>query len=128
MALETVIRDSMTPKDAGVIAVEHLVSVKKPESRKEDFGTEIELKTELSEMDVFVHTVCDEVNRWLSLSKEDDMANINVLGTIVERKERKLLSKGRKSRSEIVEVARPQQQGDNAQTQNFIRRLFTPRP
>lgn len=126
MTLENVIRESITPKEAGVIAVEHLVSVRQRKSQLEEFGTEIELKTDLKDIDVFVHTVCDEVNRWLSMENEDDMAKINVLATIVERKERKLLSLGRKSRAEVVDVARPREQNNDSNA-SWVKKLFTPR-
>jgi hypothetical protein len=130
MALETVIRDSNTPKDAGFIAVEHLVTVKPREKnpREDHVGTEIELKTDLSNEMVMVHTAGDFIGMLSMIKDKDDFRDMNVLQILIERKERKLLSLDRKSRLEVVDVARPQTNGNDQQAQSFIRRMFSPRP
>jgi len=124
MTLETVIRDSNQQKDAQSIAVNHLVQVQP--TQKEDFGTEVELKTDLTEEEVIIHTICDEVGKIFSGDGTEDFSKVNILQRCVERKERKLLSKGRQSRSEVVAVARAREDS-NTTNEGFFKKLFTPR-
>lgn len=122
--IEDVIKDSLKNKTASLLAVETLVSVKNKE-HKEDFGTDVELKTDLDERSVIVHSLLDEVSRILMLSPSDFNKEI-VVPKIVERKERKLLSKNRKSREEVVRVAKPEESVEEKRAGIFSR-LFTPK-
>jgi hypothetical protein len=123
--LEDTIRQSMIPEDAGVIGVKHLVTVRNRE--KEDFGSEVELKTDLDSEDVFIHTVCDFAN-WIFTMDDANkkLEDINILGRIVEQKERKRLSLDRKSRSEVVMIAKRPEDSAPIENKSFWRKMFTP--
>ena len=86
------------------------------------------MKTDLDDNAVVIHTAVDMMNRILDMSKKDFTENI-ITQDLVQIKERKLLSKGRKSRREIVEVARNPDQNvfEGDQSQSFVKRMFTPR-
>lgn len=109
-------------------AVKHLIDVKPRVSGMSD--TDIELKTDLDSDEIRLHTVADVLSTILE-SKPDVFNSKCIISDLVNKKERKSLSKNRLSRQEIVAVARqpdmfmgnPEQQ----QSQGFIKRLFMPR-
>lgn len=103
-------------------AVESLIKVKKREKGQD---SEIELKTDLDESDVCVHTSIDMLNNFLEMGHKD-FSKVSVIGELVNKKERKLLSKNRRSRLEIVEVARhPDLNMVQEQVKDsFVKRLF----
>ena len=126
MSLEEQIRQSMMPEDAGVIGVKHLVTVRRKQIG--DFGSEVELKTDLDSEDVFIHTACDVAN-WIfqkAENNENDLRKVNILGRIVEQKERKRLSLDRKSRAEVVAVAKRPEDSAPIENKSFWRKMFTP--
>jgi len=106
-------------------AVESLIKVR---DQKKGQQSEIELKTDLDDSDVCVHTSVDMLQAVLEM-EGDDMATKSILGILVNKKERKLLSKDRKSRLEIVEVARhPDMNVSQDQAkQGFVQRFFSRR-
>lgn len=71
-------------------------------TRKKGEFSNIELKTDLTESDVCLHTRAEMLQRFLETK---DMKT-PMLSLLVEIKERKLLSKDRKSRLEIVEIGK----------------------
>ncbi len=81
-------------------AVKSLINVKEREIGK--LGSEIELKTDLSDKDICVHTAVDMMSNLL----EKTFNKKSIIGDLINIKERKLLSKNRQSRREIVEVAK----------------------
>lgn len=89
--------------------------------------TEIELKTDLSEDEVKLHTAVDMLSAFLEMTPTE-FKKKSVISQLVNKKERKSLSKNRKSREEIVAVAKnpdtimEQQPGVS---QNFIKKFFT---
>jgi hypothetical protein len=90
--------------------------------------SEIELKTDLTSDEVRIHTALDCIGNILEMPKEKFNGSC-ILSDIVHRKERKALSLNRKSRGEIVNVARnPDQIVDGGQPQEgFIKRFFSSR-
>lgn len=80
-------------------ATSSLIDVK---PRKKGEFSNIELKTDLTEADVCLHTRAEMLQR---IMESSDM-KMPFLSTLVEIKERKLLSKDRKSRLEIVEIGK----------------------
>lgn len=103
-------------------AVESLITVKPRETAG---PSDVELKTELSEADVCNHTRAAIIGRALELKS---LIGPNIIAEIIEVKERKLISKDRGSRKEIVEIAR---NPDNViateqQKGGFINKLFRP--
>lgn len=118
--IEELIRDETAQSKA----VKSLIEIKP--KNKADFGSDIEVKTDLDDKQVCIHTAGDMLQTFLSSKSFKDM---NIISDLIQIKERKLLSKNRKSRQEIVDVARspdmtmmqPDSQG------NFVKRLFTSR-
>jgi hypothetical protein len=125
-ALEDRILQSIQPKDAGVMAVEMLTIIKTGGQGESGF-TDVEVKTELSEDEILAHTKLTEIGRLLNMT-EKDFENADIISMVVERKERKSISKSREGRKEIVQVARPNEDGMlGRKDRGFIQRLFTPR-
>lgn len=123
--IEDVIKESLKNKTASLLAVETLVNVRTKAKDSEDFGSDVELKTDLSEREVIVHSLLDEISRILNMTPAEFKQDI-VVPKMVERKERKLLSKNRKSREEVVRVAKPED--TEQQQRGFLSRLFSPKP
>lgn len=105
-------------------AVSSLIDVKP--KKEGELGSDIELKTDLTENETKFHTVIDLMSFILSM-KSTDFTSKQILDKITILKERKLLSKDRKSRQEIVEVARaPDMTVMGADTgTGAVRRFFT---
>ena len=127
MPIEDEVEGILKDESAQAKAVSSLIDVKDRVNNK--IGSDIELKTDLdTEKEVCNHTVVDLIN--VALSLDDNDANSHLISEdLVTIKERKLLSKGRKSRMEIVEISRQpdmNMMGDN-QNQGFMKRLFTSR-
>ena len=105
-------------------AVRSLINVT---SRKKGENSEVELKTDLNLDEIKLHTVLET----LGLVLEDDHINFNskcILLNLIEKKERKSISKDRQSRSEIVAIARqPDQILMPGQEQNpgMLKKFFT---
>lgn len=118
--LDEIIKD----ESAQARAVKSLIEVRP--KIKNTFGSDIEVKTDLNEKDVCLHTAADMLQSFLNVKSFKDS---NIISDLVQLKERKLLSKNRKSRQEIVDVARSpdmtMMQPDNQG--NFVKRLFTSR-
>lgn len=109
-------------------AVRSLINVAPRKAGQSD--TEIELKTDLDENEVKLHTACDIMANVLEM-KPLDFSSKSVISPLVNKKERKALSKMRKSRGEIVEVARNRDnifQDQDQEGKSFMRRWFSPRP
>lgn len=111
-------------------AVKSLINVKDREAGK---SSEVELKTDLDDDEIKVHTVLSIMSGVLEMTEE----NFNkkcILSDVIEKKERKALSKDRKSREEIVMVARQpdirmggMDMGMEGQNKGFFKRMFTSR-
>lgn len=109
-------------------AIKSLINVKDRETGK---SSEVELKTDLTDDEVKVHTVLDVLSSTLEMDEQKFSTNC-ILSNVIEKKERKALSKNRQSRSEIVAVARHPDMNtfmnqDLMQRQGFIKRFFTSR-
>lgn len=108
-------------------AVKSLINVR--DRKKGKVGSDIELKTDLDKDQVCIHTAVDMMTNILEMQP----SNFNkkcVIGDLVNLKERKLLSLDRKSRTEIVEIARHPdliQQDMQSKQGGFVSRLFSSR-
>lgn len=120
------IENAIKEESAQTKAVSSLLEVKP--KIKGVLGSDIELKTDLSENEVKLHTAVDIMDHILSMNKKE-FSHAPLLGKLTNLKERKALSKNRKSRGEIVDVARsPDQQFINdASGGGFVKRFLTPR-
>lgn len=107
-------------------AVKSLITVKEREVGK--LGSDIELKTDLDEKGVCLHTAVDMMSNILEMDKASFRKNC-IIGNLTHLKERKLLSKDRKSRQEIVEVAKNPDMNlmQEPMQQSAVRRFFTGR-
>jgi len=107
-------------------AVRSLIQVK--EKKKDDVGSDIELKTELTEQQTCIHTQIDILNNILGKA---NLTKLDILNNLIQLKERKLLSLKRKSRGEIVDVARNPDMSlmgmGHPPEQNFTKRFFSSR-
>ena len=110
------------------IAVKSLIRVEK--RQKGDTDTDIELKTDLTDDLVRLHSIAQIMSNVLS-TDEKTFADNNIIGELVNKLERKLVSKNRMSRTEIVNVARQPDMNmtsDGMQMRDsFMKRLVTPR-
>lgn len=109
-------------------AVESLITVKDRVTGK---ASEVELKTDLSDDEIKLHTVLAVTSDVLEMDEKTFKTKC-ILADVIEKKERKALSKNRKSREEIVMVARqPDIQmggmGGMPQKDNFVKRFFSSR-
>ncbi len=104
-------------------AVRSLISVK---DRKAGQGSEIELKTELTKQEAALHTSAQIMG---DLLRDKKLTDLDILGKIVTLKERKNLSLDRKSRKEIVEVARTPDMPlvSGMENAGMVKRFFTSR-
>ena len=87
----------------------------------------MELKTDLDPDEIKIHTVLGALSNILETS-ELKFSEECILPQVIEKKERKSISKYRKSREEIVRVARQpdmNMQPEQQQNQSFVKRLFT---
>lgn len=116
---ESIIKDESPSGEA-------IRSLIKVEKTKRGNDTEIELKTELSGDEVKIHAIIDIFGRLLE-SNEATFCSKSIFPMIVEKLERKALSKERKSRGEIVAVARQPDMVSNefnASNEGAFRRFF----
>lgn len=107
-------------------AVKSLINV---EDREKGKASSVELKTDLTPDEIKIHTVLDTLSNALEMNPIDFNKNC-ILSSVIERKERKSLSKNRMSRTEIVQVARQPDMNFTNETQEkagFIKRMFMPR-
>lgn len=106
-------------------AVKSLIEVR--EKKKGEVGSEIELKTDLDKNQVCIHTAVDMITNIIDMD-EKEFTDKCIIGNLINLKERKLLSKDRKSRTEIVEVAKtPDMMFNQEPQQGFVRNLFRSR-
>ena len=114
-------------ENATTKAVESLITVKDRVTGK---ASEVELKTDLSDDEIKLHTVLAVTSDVLEMD-EHTFKTKCILADVIEKKERKALSKDRKSREEIVMVARQPdiQMGDmgGQQKDGFVKRFFSSR-
>lgn len=106
-------------------AVKALIKVRTREAGQD---SEVELKTDLSEDEIKIHTVLGVLSNIIEM-KPEDFTKKCILSDVIDKKERKSLSKDRKSRLEIVEVARQPDVnmplGTQSGNESFIKRFFT---
>lgn len=105
-------------------AVNALIKVEDREAGKD---SDVELKTDLNEDEIKIHTVLGVLSNLIEM-KPEDFTKKCILSKVIEKKERKSLSKDRKSRLEIVEVARHPDVNMMAQptgNESFIKKFFT---
>ena len=120
--LDDAISNIMKDETAQSQAVKSLIEVKDRQIGK--LGSEIELKTDLTERDVCLHTAIDMMANILEMDKES-FSKKSIIGNLTTLKERKLLSKDRKSRQEIVEVAKsPDMNMMSNEPQSMVKRWF----
>jgi hypothetical protein len=88
-------------------AVSALIDIKERsvDSKGKTSRGDVELKTDLTDQDTCSHTVVEFMNELLRFDRGKSH-DFDIAGVLVEKKERKLLSLNRKSRIEIVNVAR----------------------
>jgi hypothetical protein len=97
-------------------------------------GSEIELKTDFgNRKQAIVHSIVDEMGRWLALTP-DNFNDTPVILNLTEVLERKFLSIERKSRNEIVTIAKSPDTNILNQTntgsgggESFVKKMFSPR-
>ncbi len=106
-------------------AVKALINV---EERKAGKDSDVELKTDLTADEIKVHTVLGVLSNLIEM-KAEDFTKKCILSSVIEKKERKSLSKDRKSRTEIVEIARQPDVnmplGTQSGNESFVKRFFT---
>lgn len=117
--LDDIIRD----ETAQTKAVSSLIEVKN--RVKGELGSDVELKTDLTDQQTAIHTQAGMLSFIL---QKAGLTKLDIISNLVELKERKLLSLKRKSREEIVNVARtPDMQQFVGDAQSFGKRFITPR-
>jgi hypothetical protein len=108
-------------------AVKALIKVNKREAGQD---SEVELKTDLSADEIKIHTVLGVLSNLIEM-KPADFTKKCILSEVIDKKERKSLSKDRKSRLEIVEVARQPDVsmplGTQSGNESFVKKFFTSR-
>lgn len=128
MTLDDSVQDEfLKPDNPTGEAIKSLLNVKG--RKKGEVDTEVETKTDLDLDDVKIHTNVDLLSSFLEFTPED-FASHNVLSQLVTKKERKLISKDRLSRREIVEVARAPEMmpmGGDSQNNSWFNRWFKSR-
>ena len=90
---------------------------------------DVELKTDLSGDEIKIHSVLAVVNDVLEMN-EKRFTDKCVLGGLILSKERKSLSKERKSREEIVAVAKQPDMNisqSGMENANIMRKMFMPK-
>lgn len=119
---EEVINEA-TAKDK---AVESLINVAPKMKGK---NSEVELKTDLTEADVCLHTQAAMLGKMIDLIDKPLEKAEELITDVIETKERKLLSKDRRSRLEIVEIAKSPETFMAAGEENrgFLSRFFKPK-
>jgi len=119
------INDILKDENPTAQAVNALIKVGDREAGKD---SEVELKTDLTVDEIKIHTVLGVLSNLIEMNP-DDFTKKCILSEVIEKKERKSLSKDRKSRLEIVEVARQPDVnmplGTNAGNESFVKRFFT---
>ena len=124
MTLDEKTEQLLNDEDATATAVKSLINV---EDNVKGKPSSVELKTDLTENEVKIHAVLAVLNDVID-NGEVSFKKTCVLGGLIERKERKALSKNRLSRGEIVAVAkRPDINGDMGQQivkENMAKKLF----
>lgn len=127
MAIEDQVEQVLKESSPKADAVKALIDVKK---RVVGEDSDVEVKTDLTRDDVSVHSLLDTMSNILEMTPQQFNSKC-ILAELVHKKERKLISKDRMSRREIVDVARnPDQQilaGTQGQDQSFLKRFFTSR-
>jgi hypothetical protein len=112
-------------ENAQAQAVKTLITAKPREDGV--LGTDVETKTDLKEQQTCWHTQGGLINSALEMSPEQ-FGEKCILGDLIDLKERKLLSLERKSRLEIVEIAKnPEVTSDERKQENLFKKFFTPR-
>jgi hypothetical protein len=128
MTLDDITTQLMDEKSAQKIAVESLIKIA-PRNEFEKFSSEVELKTDLTENEIISHSVLDILD--IFTKSIEKFSSKSVMAEIVNKKERKLLSKDRKSRTEIVDVAKapmfPAGEMEGMRQESAVRRFFKPR-
>lgn len=121
-SIEDKLENFMNEQSPTSMAVRSLVDVKKNKSGETD--TDIELKTDLDDKNIKLHTKAMVMNDFL-----ESVFGESIIKTVVNIKERKLVSKDRGSRREIVEVARNPDMNmiQGQENMGFMKRLVTPR-
>lgn len=123
-AVDNIIENRTPQRDA----VNALIRIARRKSGEVD--SDVEIKTDLTADDASVHTAVDVLGGILDMN-DKQFTQQNFISQIVNKKERKLISKDRQSRKEIVDVARnpdmPILSGEEQQKRGLISRFFTPR-
>lgn len=92
-----------------------------------DSEDNVELKTDLTEEQIKIHSVLKLLHQCLSM-EVDEFESKSILGKLINIVERKSWSKDRKSRQEIVAVAKqPDQMNVGGGGEGFFQKAFTPR-
>lgn len=128
MTVDDEIDKIMKEENATTEAVKSLINVKQ---RKKGESSDVEIKTDLSEDEVKLHTILNVLGDILE-GGEKDFSNSSILLNVIEKKERKSISKGRQSRLEIVQVARQPDMffptnNEGIGKQSMMRKFFTSR-
>lgn len=132
--------DNEYPKSDLTSIVEGIVAEKSPISRSVEIlsmvkpsgakrqGSDIELKTDFgSREQAIAHAVVDEIGRWL-LTKPVNFNKLPITLKLTEVLERKFLSIERKSRGEIVTIAKSPETNviEGEKPSGFLKRMVTP--
>ena len=108
-------------------AVKSLINVQ--ERIKGKRTTDVEIKTDLSEDQIRIHSVLQALSHIIEMDAEE-FNETCVLGNVIELIERKSISKNRLGRGEVVNVARNPDTniGESDMRQSVLKRFFTPHP
>ena len=104
MAIDESIEGIIREETAQSKAVSTLIDVKK--DKHGELGSDIELKTDLTADQINIHTAGDMLGLFLEMTEKKFSESANIMRQLIKLKERKSLSKDRKSRGEIVDIAR----------------------
>ena len=118
------INDILKEDNPTADAVNALIKVRE---RKAGEDSEVELKTDLTEDEIKIHTVLAALSNLIEMSPSD-FSKKCILSQIIEKKERKSLSKNRLSRQEIVQVAKQPDMnmgGMGGGDESFVKKFFT---
>lgn len=121
--LEESVEKALNEENPQSIAVKSLININ-PRDLKH-IETDVELKTDLNENDVNTHTILSLLNH--VLNNKEDFSKRSIIGDLITIRERKLISKDRKGRGEIVELAKTPENPILAGTQDMgmLQKFFT---
>lgn len=119
MELEESIEQILKEDTAQSRAVKTLVEIK---PKTKTGWSDVEVKTDLNQKETCIHTSANMIQKFIKCNNFEDL---DIIDLLVELKERKLLSLKRKSRGEIVDVAKRPDIKNTSTPDNYFKKMFT---